>query len=148
MTIIDPKKPSPLRRFLPAGGLIAVGLVLGTFLGVAAVGGAPKAAEPQPAETITVTEEVLVDDGCREVAEELHSMLLSLNDDVVLPLSTAGSMSADAMLSVVQNLNNPAAWDVAGVERSTSMIQEANRVLETLTSRADALAPDYRACVG
>lgn len=130
MTIIDPKKPSPLRRFLPAGGLIAVGLVLGTFLGVAAVGGAPKAAEPQPAETITVTEEVLVDDGCREVAEELYSIMTRLHEHIVTPLIEANQATYDG-------------------DYATAVIkmEGVNAEFPGLTSRVQAIGPDYQACV-
>lgn len=134
-----PGKRSWLRSHAGSVTLVTAGVVLGALVGGAAASRPDTAAEPQPVETVTVTETVEVaapDDGCRDVAIELFDMLTIMNSDVVIPLASGGSEGITAILD-----NNIPAAEVA-----IAKINGATAVIQELTARTDVVGPAYQAC--
>ena len=128
------------------GGIFGIGI--GAAAGVAA-GGVTVQAEPTPQPTVTVTEEVVkevevevpgepIQDGCRDVAIELWSMLETMNNDVVIPLANGGSEGISAIL----------AGDDIAFEQALNSINGANSTIEQLTVRIETVGPAYQTCTG
>lgn len=136
-------KPSWLRRHGLLIGVGAAALVFGVLIGGAGKA-APADAAPAPVKTVTVTKEVEVevpasvaDGGCREVAEELFSMLATQNEKVVLPLAQGGSEGIQAILD----------GRTADVQDAIAKINGANDEIRRLTVRATEIKTPYTLCI-
>lgn len=138
MADLGPKKRIGLGASV---ALSAVALGLGVAVGAgvgSAASAAHSAAQPAPTKTVTVEVPAAVKTGtCRDVAEELWSMLADQNDQVIMPLAEGGSEGISAILDN----------DYAGAQEAIAKIDGANEAINDLTVRVNEIGFDYRKCV-
>jgi hypothetical protein len=130
------KKRGFLRRAWPYAAVAVAGLVLGAMLGSSATSVPPGAAQPAPAQTVTVEVPGPADTTCKEVAYELMDMLNEMTHEVAIPQNEATMILVDAFST----------FDVSEIERATAIVQGVTAATESLTARTLAIDADYTKC--
>ena len=116
--------------------ILVAGILLGFTIGSRG-SEAPGAAQPAPAETVTVEVPAPVDAGCAVVAEELYSMLALATEDVMIEQN-------DIMIGMIEAFSG---FDVDAIESLVPRVEGVTATVGDLTDRLAAVKPEYERCV-
>lgn len=142
-----------IRKYLPFGITALVALVIGAGIGAAGSSSSTTAgspSKPAPVETVTVEVPAPADaeqlGACQRAAEELRSIAIDQVNNVTMPY---GDVSGILYNQLVNSVNYGAgAVDMSEIERGTGVLNSIADAAKGLTSRVEAISPDFATCVG